>query len=134
PFQWCQSHRSIDRAAILDRAGRAAVAEMERDHVGLISGDVAQLAIAVSDIAMRSAVKAITAQPVAAIELIGQRVEKSLLGQGVMKRSIEDCRLRQRRAEDLTGRDDAFNIGGIMERRQLDTFFNAAHDLVSDER
>src|SRR5260370_22657576 len=47
-----------------------------------------------------------------------------------MKRSIKNGNLRQSVAKHFSGRNDSLDIGGIMERRQLNAVFNATQDGV----
>ena len=61
----------------------------------------------------------------AAIELVRERVEVSIIRQRLMKRRVEDGDLWETCAEDLARRRDASDVGRIMERRKLDAIFDA---------
>src|SRR5437868_13631078 len=69
----------------------------------------------------------------AAIELVRDRVEVSVVWERLMKRRVEDSGLRQSYAKDLARRHDAFNVRRIMERREINALFNAAQDFVCDQ-
>lgn len=106
---------------------------MKRDYVGLLTSEIANLAIAIRDVSMRCAVEAVAPNLVATIELIGDRVEVTALGQRLMKRRIEDCYLRKPGSEKMSRGLNALDVRGIVQRRQLDAVFDASHDFVGDQ-
>ena len=77
--------------------------------------------------------KAVTAHLVAAVELVGEGVQVSALRQGLVERRVEDGDLRQARPEQLPGGLNAFDVGRVVQRRQLDHVFDAVEHFVGDE-
>src|SRR6185369_17562954 len=103
---------------------------MQRDDVCLFAGDVSNLAIAIRDVAMRRTVESITPNLVSPIELIGDRIQISSLGQRLMKRGIENRDLGQSRSEELARGLNAFYVRGVVQRRKVDAILDAAQDFV----
>src|ERR1017187_7526838 len=70
-----------------------------------------------------------------AVEMVGQRVQVSILGNRCVKSGIEHCYLRRRLAEDLPQRPNSSQIIRIVERREVDAVFDSLqHFIVDDDR
>ena len=121
-----EAHRRVDRVAADDRARRRAVAEVQRDDLRLLARAAGELAIAIRDVAVRRAVKAVSAHAVAPVELVRDRVEVRGLRQAVMKRRVEHRDLRNAGAEHGARRRDAAEIVRIVQRRELDQLLELA--------
>src|SRR3989442_9037743 len=106
---------------------------MECNQVGLIARDPENLAITIGNVAMRRSVKSVTPYPMASIELIRERVKIWVFGQSLVKRGIEYCYLRQSTTKHLTRRDNAFDIGRIVERRKVNTILYAAQHFICNQ-
>ena len=106
---------------------------MKRNDICPVARDIKKLTIAVSDVTVRCAVKAVATYAVAAIELVRQRVKISVVGQRLMKRRVEDGGLRQSCAEDFTRRLDALDVRRIVQRSQVDAILYPAQYFVRDE-
>ena len=82
-----------------------------------------ELPVAIRDVAMRRAVKAVAPHAVPPIELVRHRVEVRRLGQAVMKRRVEHRDLRHAGAEHRARRGDAAQVVRVVQRRELDELF-----------
>src|SRR5512133_3460401 len=67
-----------------------------------------------------------------AVEMIGQRVEVSVIGNRRVKSGIEYCDLRRRPAEDLPQGPDSTQVVGIMEGREVDAVLDSLQHLIVD--
>ncbi len=106
---------------------------MKCDDVGLLSSKSAKRAVAESYVTMRSAVKSVAANAVAAIEVIWNGVEIRVIRNRMVKRCIEDCDLRSFAAERFSRRGDSFQVIRIMQRREIDSLFEAFQDSFIDQ-
>jgi hypothetical protein len=77
-------------------------------------------------------VKNISSDFVAAVKLIRNGVEKCAFGQTLMKSRIENGDLRQSCAEDFTSCGNTFDVCRIMQRREFNTVFDAAQNVVGN--
>ena len=118
----------------LDRRRRAAISQMQRNDVGLLARQFPQGSVAKRYIAMRGPVKSIAADAVPAVEMIGNGIQISLLGDGMMERGIEYRDLRRILAEQFPRRLNALYVIGIVQRRQIDAVFDPFQHLIVDER
>ena len=112
---------------------RAAVAQMKRDDVGLLSRQSTQRTIAESDIAVRRSVKSIAADAMAPVQVVRDGVKVSVLGNGMVERGIEHRHLRSVLAEQLARSQNALDVVGIVQRRKIDTVFNALQHFVVNQ-
>src|SRR5262244_2676670 len=90
PLERRESHRRVDRAAVLDRRGRATASEMQGDDRRGRLGPARQGAVAGEYRAIRDAVEAESADAVTIGELTRDRVAPRALRQRGVKRGIED--------------------------------------------
>jgi len=74
-FQRRHAHGSIQRVAVLDGAGRAAVAKVQRDDVGFLARFAGELTVAIRHVTMRSAIKTVAPDFVPAIKLVRNGVK-----------------------------------------------------------
>ena len=81
---------------------------------------------------MRSAVKTVAADFVAAVKLVGKRVKKRFFGQSLVKSRIENSDLRDAFTENFDGGANSFDVRRIMQRRKFDAIFDAAQNFVSN--
>src|SRR5208337_5003251 len=88
-FKRRQTHRRIDGTSSLYCGCRAAVAQMERDDVGLFARQSSHRAIAKSDVAMRGTMESVPPDAVPPIKMIRNGIQIGLLGKRMMKGSVE---------------------------------------------
>ena len=68
-----------------------------------------------------------------AVQMVGHRVEVSVLGNRGVKSSIEYCDLRRRLAEDLPQCPNSAQVVGVMERREVDAVLDSLQHLIVDD-
>ena len=120
---------------MLDRAGRAAVAEVQRDDPYLFARDAAQLAVAIGHVAVGRAVEPVPADLEPPVVLVRDPVQVRHLGQARVERGVEHRDLRHAVAQELARRADALEVGRVVQRRQLDAILDARdHGLVDAHR
>ena len=134
PLEGCHAHRGVHRVAAADRRGRAAVAEVQSNHMGLLSGQAAHDPITVSHIPMRCTVEAVAADAVSTIQVVRHGVQVRLFRDRCMERGIEHRYLRYCRAEDLSGGSNSSDVIRIMQGSQVDALLDTPQDFIIDER
>ena len=97
---------------------------MQGDDVGLFARESPQGAIAQSDVAMRSSVKSVSADAVPAIEMIRNGIQVGLLRKRMMKCGIENGYLGDVFAEKFSSRQNALDVIGIVQWRQINTILD----------
>src|SRR5690606_40656752 len=90
PLEGGQPHRGVDAPAVAEGAGGAAVAEVERDDAAAGHRQPGDLEEPAADVVVAGAVEAVTADAVAAVEPVGQRVEVGLGRERLVERRGED--------------------------------------------
>ena len=100
-------------APCLDGGGRTAISQMKSDDVGLLASEPAQSAITEGDIAMRGAVESVATNAMAAIQMIGNRIEIGLLGKRMVERRVEHRNLRHILAQQIAGGEMPFTLLGL---------------------
>ena len=84
---------------------------------------------------MRGAMKTITPHFVSPVQLIWQSIQISMIRQCLMKSSVEDSDLRQPFAKQAAGGSDTFDVGGIVQWRQVDAIlYTAKHFICNQDR
>ena len=76
----------------------------------------------------------ISAQPVAPVKLIRQRIQIGAFRKGLVERRIKDRHLWQPGAENISGGHNTLHVSGVVQRREIDAVFDAAQDLIGDQR
>src|SRR6476660_5556570 len=99
---------------------------MQSDHVSLLARHLLQDPVPVSHITVRSAMKTVAPNAMAAVQVIRNRVQVSLLGKRVMKCRIEYRHLRRTRTQKCSRGKNPLDVIGIVKRGQ----FNAALDAL----
>ena len=84
-------------------------------------------------VAVRRSVKSIAPDAMTAVEMVGQRVEVSVLGNRRVKSGIEYRHLRRRLAEDLPQGPNSAQVIGIMEGREVDAVLDPLQHLIVDD-
>src|SRR5690606_6027364 len=102
------------------------VAKVERDDGGFASRNARQLAPALGHVPVRRTVETVTPNLVPAIELIGNCVQERAFGQRVVERGIENRHLRHSWPQCRTRGLYTAQVGGVVQRCELDVVFNAA--------
>src|SRR5215813_5578407 len=78
--------------------------------------------------------KSETANVVAPVPVIWQRIQVCVFRHRVMEGSIKNGHLGNFRPEYLLRCPDALDVAGIMKWRKIDTVFNAAQHFIGDDR
>ena len=81
---------------------------------------------------MRGSVEAVAAYAVLGVVLIGQRVQIGFCRHGLMECGIENAYHRSVGHKSLAG-CDTLQVGGVVQRSQVDAFFQSLNDVVGDE-
>ena len=118
PFQRCEPHRRVDRTAVLDRHGRGAVAQVQRDERCGRLARAGESAVAVEHGPVRDPVESESADPVAVRQLPRNRVAPRALRQRGVKCRVEDGDHRQLPPERGATAPDAGEARRIVERRE----------------
>src|SRR5579862_6359 len=105
---------------------------MQRDDVRLPACQSAESTITKRHVTMRCPVKSVAPDPVPPVQVIGNCVEISLLGQRMMKCCIENGDLRNIFTEKIASRQNALHIIWIMQRRQVDTVIDSFEHSIVD--
>ncbi len=130
--QRSKAHGGINALATINSRDGAAVTHMAGDDLQLFNGLAHKFCAAGRDIAVGRAVETIAAYAVILIILIGNSIHESLAGHGLMEGSIENGN-HWDITHDLAAGIDAGNVGGVVQRRKGDAFFNCGHDIVIDQ-
>jgi hypothetical protein len=88
-FQRCKAHRRVYRSAMPDGTRRAAVAEMQGNDAHLIARRARQLGVPQGHGAVRQTVKAVAPNSMSLRQIIGQRIRRGVVGQGLMKGGVK---------------------------------------------
>jgi len=100
--------------------------------VRLFACEPVQCPVTKRHVAVRCSVKSIAPDAMTAVEMVGQRVEVSVLGNRRVKSGIEYCDLRRRLAEDLPQCPNSAKVVGVMERREVDAVLDSFQHLIVD--
>ena len=130
PLEWRKTHRCINRLAAHDGARRRAVAEMQRDDFGGVARPSGELTVAIRDIAMRRAMKAIASHAVPPVKLVRYGIDVRGLRQAVMERGVEHSDLWNAGSERRARRRDTAQVVRVVQRREFDQFLEAAPHVV----
>ena len=131
PFERREPHRGLDRAPVLHRADRRAVAQVAGDHPHLLGGRVHRLRRLTRHILVRGAVEAVASEPVrgghGAVDRVGLRSAR----QRRVERGVEHGDVRHVREELSRGADPA-HVVGVVQRREGRERVERSDDLVGD--
>ena len=86
---------------------------------------------ALGDVQVRGAVEAVAPHLVLLVPFVGQRVDIGMLRHGLVESGVEDGHMGNGRHEGL-GRLDPFNVGRIVQRRQVLDLFDGIQDILVD--
>ena len=127
------AHRGGHAAAAPDRAGAGAVAQVQRDHVGLGRRVAEQRGGAAGDVRVRRAVEAVPPDLPPLGERRVDRPGDALGRDGRVERGVEDRHLRHV-GQQLAGHLDAGQRGRVVQRRERDQLLDRGDHLVVDHR
>ncbi len=105
---------------------------MQRNDVDIFAFQIVHPTIPKSDVAMGRAVKAVAPDLVTAIVLVRNPVNVGDVRHGGMKGGVEHGHLWHAIAKQFHAGADTFNVGRIVQRRQLDAVLDAGEHLILD--
>src|SRR5262249_15244867 len=127
------AHGCINGETSFDGCRRAAIAEVERYYIGLLLGQSTYGPVTFRDKSVRCSVKPEAPNMMASVQVIRHSVEKSMLRNGMVERSIKNCYLGYVGTEYLAGRQNALDVVRVVERGQIDAILDSFEHRIRDD-
>ena len=127
-----EAHGGVYTLAAVYRGDGASVSEVAGDYLKVFYILAKDFRGAVRDVAVARAVKAVAADAVLLIVLVGDAVNVGLGRHGLVESGVEDDDVRLA-GEDVHDGFEAHEVRGVVERSEGDDFFDSLDDFGGDE-
>jgi hypothetical protein len=131
-FERGQAHARLDRAAVLDGAHAAAVAEVTRDQPQVPEVGLEVVRDPTRDVLVADSVEAKAPDPVLVAQILRKRVPLCTTRKRLVKGRVEHRDVR-RVGQQLLRRSNAAQVRGVVQRRERERLLDRGFDLCGDE-